>query len=348
VCGLYNLKNQIVIEDCADIRSALLHHVKEPGFGLVFYRPTGFTFEICPAELRAQRAQELIAEYQPVLNVWATFTFGTIFKLWQNKGGNAFDSRAIAVPDNTHQGRPVAPIEDAPKVQPRRFYFERVQLGALGLGFVISAVIIGLLGVLAGKNLGARNHLKKNPTQVAIVVTPQLDELASDQDARAGEGLSLNDGSARGLGEQPGEKERPKIDRPAQKTVKSVNTEPKPVVQEVVEATPPRAKENVAARTVSNSADRKERQASRVAPPQAPDKMWSVQVRSAPDQIAASVLAAGLKTKGYDAFIVETDIKGRTWYRVRVGQFDNQDEAEALRKTLESKEGFRDAFLANK
>jgi cell division protein FtsN len=53
-----------------------------------------------------------------------------------------------------------------------------------------------------------------------------------------------------------------------------------------------------------------------------------------------------LKTKGYDAFIVAADVHGKTWYRVRVGPFDNRQEAESMRKLLDTREGFGDAFLA--
>ena len=54
-----------------------------------------------------------------------------------------------------------------------------------------------------------------------------------------------------------------------------------------------------------------------------------------------------LKARGYDAFLAETDIKGRMWYRVRVGNFANQQQAELMEKKLRAKEGLRDAFVAN-
>jgi cell division septation protein DedD len=52
-----------------------------------------------------------------------------------------------------------------------------------------------------------------------------------------------------------------------------------------------------------------------------------------------------LNSKGYKAFLVEADVEGRTWYRVRVGPFNDREEAETLRQTLQVKEGISDAFL---
>ncbi|MGH7825215.1 MAG: SPOR domain-containing protein, partial [Candidatus Binatia bacterium] len=54
-----------------------------------------------------------------------------------------------------------------------------------------------------------------------------------------------------------------------------------------------------------------------------------------------------LNSRGYSAFIVEANIKGQTWYRVRVGPFHNRQEAASWRKVLERKEGFKDSFLTN-
>jgi cell division septation protein DedD len=71
-----------------------------------------------------------------------------------------------------------------------------------------------------------------------------------------------------------------------------------------------------------------------------------VQASATTEKKEAIVLLDGLKAKGYDAFIVEAEIKGHTWYRIRVGNLPSRQEAEALGKILQSKEGFRDAFIA--
>ena len=43
-----------------------------------------------------------------------------------------------------------------------------------------------------------------------------------------------------------------------------------------------------------------------------------------------------LKTKGYDGYVVEANVKGQTYYRVRVGRLPNREEAESTRQSLGS------------
>jgi DedD protein len=75
-------------------------------------------------------------------------------------------------------------------------------------------------------------------------------------------------------------------------------------------------------------------------------RLWTVQASATTDKNDAKALFDHLKAKGYDAFIVEAEVKGHNWYRIRVGNLPSRQEAEALGKTLQSKEGFRDAFIA--
>lgn len=83
-----------------------------------------------------------------------------------------------------------------------------------------------------------------------------------------------------------------------------------------------------------------------VAKPEAkPQGPWSVQVKASQIQSESLGLAKKLKNKGYDTQVVEAQIQGRTWYRVRVGHLATKQEAQALLNTLKSKEGFVGAFL---
>jgi len=54
-----------------------------------------------------------------------------------------------------------------------------------------------------------------------------------------------------------------------------------------------------------------------------------------------------LKAKGYDAFVVEANIDGKIWHRVRLGNFKTSREAETLAALVRLKEGFHDAFVAD-
>lgn len=64
---------------------------------------------------------------------------------------------------------------------------------------------------------------------------------------------------------------------------------------------------------------------------------FTVQVASYADEAEAQRMASDLKTKGYSAFYIPANIKGKTWYRVSVGQFATQKEAQSYRTELLSK-----------
>ncbi|UOF00924.1 SPOR domain-containing protein [Bdellovibrio reynosensis] len=64
---------------------------------------------------------------------------------------------------------------------------------------------------------------------------------------------------------------------------------------------------------------------------------FTVQVASYADEAEAQKMASGLKTQGYSAFYVPANINGKTWFRVSVGQFATQKEAQTYRTELLSK-----------
>jgi cell division septation protein DedD len=74
--------------------------------------------------------------------------------------------------------------------------------------------------------------------------------------------------------------------------------------------------------------------------------VWSVQVNAFAREENARSLVKRIKNKGYDAFVDSPKIDGRTWYRVRVGQFATQKEAKQLLLTLIEKEKYSKAIIA--
>ena len=58
---------------------------------------------------------------------------------------------------------------------------------------------------------------------------------------------------------------------------------------------------------------------------------FTVQIASYADEAEAQKTASDLKNKGYSAFYVPASINGKTWYRVSVGQFATQKEAQSYR-----------------
>ncbi len=75
-------------------------------------------------------------------------------------------------------------------------------------------------------------------------------------------------------------------------------------------------------------------------------RQWSVQVSAAPAKDIANSLAQQLKTNGYDGYVLQAEVKGQTYFRVRVGHFASQEEAESLRQLLASEDDYRTAYLA--
>jgi cell division septation protein DedD len=75
-------------------------------------------------------------------------------------------------------------------------------------------------------------------------------------------------------------------------------------------------------------------------------RQWSVQITAAPAKEIADGLAQQLKTNGYDGYVLQAEVKGQTYFRVRVGHFASQEEAESLRQLLADEEDYRSAYLA--
>jgi septal ring-binding cell division protein DamX len=63
---------------------------------------------------------------------------------------------------------------------------------------------------------------------------------------------------------------------------------------------------------------------------------FTVQVASYADEAEAQKIASDLKNKGYSAFYIPANIKGKTWFRVSVGQFATQKEAQSYRSEFMS------------
>ncbi len=86
----------------------------------------------------------------------------------------------------------------------------------------------------------------------------------------------------------------------------------------------------------------------RVAPEIPPLKTglpYAVQVASSQSEEKALALVNRLKAQGYPAYIEEVELKGKKWYRVRVGSFRNRDDAQKLVDKLKEKEGLKDAMV---
>ncbi len=75
---------------------------------------------------------------------------------------------------------------------------------------------------------------------------------------------------------------------------------------------------------------------------------WSVQLGSYAEKKVAASLVKKLKDKGYDAYVTVTNVKGKELHRVRVGRFEQREEAEKLRETLRTAEKLERAVVTSR
>ena len=68
VYGLADARQWIYVGETSNIHAELRRLLERPGPDLQAYRPSGFTFELCPQELRRGRQIQLIDELGPVGN----------------------------------------------------------------------------------------------------------------------------------------------------------------------------------------------------------------------------------------------------------------------------------------
>jgi septal ring-binding cell division protein DamX len=66
---------------------------------------------------------------------------------------------------------------------------------------------------------------------------------------------------------------------------------------------------------------------------------YSVQIDAVMDRQGAEQMAAKLRARGFQPFIVQTQMAGQTWYRVRVGRYSTPQEAKAAEVRLHQEFG---------
>jgi cell division septation protein DedD len=71
-------------------------------------------------------------------------------------------------------------------------------------------------------------------------------------------------------------------------------------------------------------------------------KPFNIQIDAVMDRTNAEQMTTRLQRLGYHAYMVPTDISGQTWWRVRVGPYQSQEEASAAEQELRSK--YKDSY----
>lgn len=197
------------------------------------------------------------------------------------------------------------------------YYLSRGQLVLLAAGFTVTSLIVFFFGVFIGQGIEERKLLKKEEPLVKVPVEPLLQGSGSAPAAK--EEITFYDTLAKAA----------KSGRPASSEPEKA-AKPPPPVEKAAEPTVKEAKSparEALPSKVSEQAGKKTQ-----------ERVWTVQVNAFPQERDATRLAKRLKDKGYDAYVTSSEIKGRTWYRVRVGRFTTRNEAKSLQEELKTKE----------
>jgi cell division protein FtsN len=76
-------------------------------------------------------------------------------------------------------------------------------------------------------------------------------------------------------------------------------------------------------------------------------KTWSVQVSATASEESAGKVAQQLGSEGYAVYVIQAEVKGQRYHRVRIGPFRAREEAEPVLQLLSRHEAYRNAYLAN-
>jgi len=245
----------------------------------------------------------------------------------------------------------------------RFYYFTKGQLALVTTGFLLTSILVFLMGMVVGQGVEERKLLKQEEPLVKVPIQPQA-AAAKPSEGEAGkeDQLTFYDTLSKGGGAAPA-KEAPeksaKIKSSAEteppvkevKTAKAQAPEPPPAAKEVktAKATAPEAP-SASKEKVDKPPEKVEVAAKTEDKGDAP-RDWTVQLNAYPDERSAQRLADRLKQKGYDAYVVTKNLNGHDWYRVRVGHFPTRTQAKEYLdqiQTKEPKENFTKAIAVSK
>ena len=224
------------------------------------------------------------------------------------------------------------------KGKDKRFYFSRGQFVLLGCGFSVASMIVFFLGMLVGQGMEERKIVKPAEPVMKIPIRPT--QGSNSASAAAKEEITFYDTLTRPAPAQARSEEEPREPKKPEKNAKAESRENRLPARQEVASVAKRAEDKPApagSKPRPVEADAKESR-----------RPWTVQVNAFPDEKSAKTLVDRLRDKGYNAYLSESRIQGRVWYRVRVGRFESRDEAEKTQESLKRKEHLAKAFATSR
>lgn len=210
------------------------------------------------------------------------------------------------------------------------------QIFYLFFGGAVIACLVFVLGVMVGKRVEARSHV-----HAEAQTSPADDPLAALDKLSADDGDLAFPEALRGDGTEP----LGAVDRVLAMPVPEVAEAAAPAVKPAAKPEPaakPAAKP-VPAKPAANDDDDDEAddEPSVAAKPASASskRSWTLQLSSFQNRAEADSFHAQLVAAGYKPYIVEAEVAGKgTWYRVRLGSYDDYDAALAAKKSFEGKQ----------
>jgi cell division septation protein DedD len=217
------------------------------------------------------------------------------------------------------------------KGKDKRFYFSRGQFLLLGCGFSVASMVVFFLGMLVGQGMEERKIVKPAEPVMKIPIRPMQG---------ANSEITFYDTLTREAPVQVRPEEETREAKRAEKNSKAESKENRSPVRQEVASVAKRAEDKpspAAGKPRPDEADAKESR-----------RPWTVQVNAFPDEKSAKTWVDRLRDKGYNAYLSESRIQGRVWYRVRVGRFESRDEAEKTQESLKRREHLAKAFATSR
>jgi DedD protein len=218
----------------------------------------------------------------------------------------------------------VAEAQERPEVSALR-------IGAALGGIVLAAVVIFGLGVMVGKRV-AESGPAISPPPVALpteTVPPLPAAPAATAAAYPPASLTFYDRLS-GVA-PPAPLALPEGQPPSQAGASPAAAPPAPAASRAEPARPPQAKAPSPAAKADPGAQIKKL---------AGKGRFTVQVAAVNERAAAEETAARIKRQGFEVVTVMASIKGKVWYRIRVGSFPSQQAATQAAGIFRSAYGF--------
>jgi cell division protein FtsN len=202
------------------------------------------------------------------------------------------------------------------------------------------ALMIGvfLLGYYVGRYQGKANSTAENPSPLPEVVA---EKLPKPEDFTFYKTLTEKENKTVSIDLKP--KSSPEENKPDQKQAlaepkESADKTKNKKVEVKIEKKPSDA--DAAKKAASKPVQAREKKDSEAKKPPASKLRYTVQVASYPDKQLADDEAKKMRSRGYAAFVVSSDVPGKgTWFRVRLGSFTSKASAERLAKEIHTKVG---------